>query len=196
MGKYAKFNRDEVIEKATNLYWQKGFHATSMRNLQDVIDMRPGSIYATFGSKENLFRESIHHYAQNGRELLQNCIDNAPTPLTGLKQFIKTVIIERKAASPSGMCMIVKTVAELTEQDNPELLSEAKRALNDIEVAFTNTIEQAMAIGEIDSSKNAALLAQYVQIQLIGLRTYARATDDCQSISQFIDNIFEASPFH
>ena len=60
MSTKAKFDRDEVIEKAKNLYWQKGYHATSMRNLQDVIDMRPGSIYAAFGSKDNLFKEVIH----------------------------------------------------------------------------------------------------------------------------------------
>ncbi|MFA0500949.1 TetR/AcrR family transcriptional regulator, partial [Vibrio sp. 10N.222.46.A1] len=56
MAKTAKFDRQDVVDKATNLYWEKGFHATSMRNLQDVIDMRPGSIYAAFGSKEGLFK--------------------------------------------------------------------------------------------------------------------------------------------
>ena len=46
-----KLDRDEVIEKVKDLYWEKGYHATSMRNLQDVVDMRPGSIYAAFGSR-------------------------------------------------------------------------------------------------------------------------------------------------
>jgi len=50
-----KFNREDVSEKAKNLYWEKGYHATSMRNLQDVINMHPGSIYAAFGSKDKLF---------------------------------------------------------------------------------------------------------------------------------------------
>lgn len=60
MSKQAKFDRDDVIEKAKNLYWEKGYHATSMRNLQDVVDMRPGSIYAAFGSKDNLFKEALN----------------------------------------------------------------------------------------------------------------------------------------
>ncbi|WOD06891.1 hypothetical protein [Marinomonas sp. GJ51-6] len=41
MSKKAKFDRQQVIENATNLYWEKGYHATSMRNLQDAIDLRP-----------------------------------------------------------------------------------------------------------------------------------------------------------
>ena len=66
MSKSAKFNREDIIQKAANLYWEKGFHATSMRNLQEVIDMRPGSIYASFGSKEGLFKEALQHYASHG----------------------------------------------------------------------------------------------------------------------------------
>ncbi len=63
MAKPAKFDRQKVIDKATNLYWKKGFHATSMRNLQTEIDMRPGSIYAAFGSKDGLFKEALRNYA-------------------------------------------------------------------------------------------------------------------------------------
>ena len=63
MSKNAKFDRTEVVEKATNLYWEKGYHGTSMRDLQTTVDLRPGSIYAAFGSKDNLFKEAINHYA-------------------------------------------------------------------------------------------------------------------------------------
>ncbi|MFQ3195590.1 MAG: TetR/AcrR family transcriptional repressor of nem operon, partial [Colwellia sp.] len=45
-----KFERDDVIRKASQLFWEKGFHATSTRDLQEVVNMRPGSIYAAFGS--------------------------------------------------------------------------------------------------------------------------------------------------
>ena len=64
MAKATKFDRQDAVDKATHLYWEKCFHGTSMRNLQDVIDMRPGSIYACFGSKEGLFKEVLNNYAQ------------------------------------------------------------------------------------------------------------------------------------
>ncbi len=54
MVKTVKHDRQVAIRKATDLFWKKGFHATSMRNLHDVIDMHPGSIYASFGSKESV----------------------------------------------------------------------------------------------------------------------------------------------
>ena len=68
MGNAAKFDRQQVIDKATHLYWEKGFHATSMRHLQEVIDMRPGSIYAAFGSKEELFKHCLLYTSPSPRD--------------------------------------------------------------------------------------------------------------------------------
>ncbi|MFQ3219797.1 MAG: TetR/AcrR family transcriptional repressor of nem operon, partial [Paraglaciecola sp.] len=46
MANTSKFDREEVLEKAKNLFWEKGYLGTSTRELQNAIDMRPGSIYA------------------------------------------------------------------------------------------------------------------------------------------------------
>lgn len=196
MSKVAKFNREEVIDKATNLYWSKGYHGTSMRNLQTAIDLRPGSIYATFGSKDNLFKESINYYAAQTGELLEICLAQSATPLTGLKLFIRNLVIDNLDGKPSCMCMIVKSISELTETDNKELLDEAKRLLANVENKFSEIITEAMAQGEIDSDKDASELASYIQVQIIGLRTYARVNNNEETINKFIDEIFIGSPFY
>ena len=191
MGKQAKFNRDDVIEKAKNLYWEKGYHATSMRNLQDVVDMRPGSIYAAFGSKENLFKEALNRYAEVGAENLAGCLVQETTVLGGLKRFLRNVTICNKDTAPSGMCMIVKSVAELTQNDNPELLAKATGILENIEASFANIFQQAINNGEVSTTKSPIELARYFQIQLIGLRTYAQVTNNVDAVEKYIDDIFE-----
>jgi AcrR family transcriptional regulator len=191
MGKQAKFNRDDVIEKAKNLYWEKGYHATSMRNLQDVVDMRPGSIYAAFGSKENLFKEALNRYAEVGAENLAASMAQETTVLGGLKRFLRNVTICNKDTAPSGMCMIVKSVAELTQNDNPELLAKATGILENIEASFANIFQQAINNGEVSTTKSPIELARYFQIQLIGLRTYAQVTNNVDAVEKYIDDIFE-----
>ena len=186
-----KFNRDEVIEKAKNLYWEKGYHATSMRNLQDVVNMHPGSIYAAFGSKDKLFKESLNRYAVEGAKRLADCVAQKDTVLDGLKHFIHTVIVCNRATAPSGMCMIVKTVAELTQNDSPELLAHATSILEGIEASFAKLFAQAVDSGEIGKDKDPIELARYLQIQIIGLRTYAQVTNDQQAVERYIDNIFK-----
>lgn len=191
MSAQAKFNRDDVIEKAKNLYWEKGYHATSMRNLQDVVDMRPGSIYAAFGNKDNLFKEALNRYAEEGAANLANSITQEKTVLAGLKRFIRSVTVCSKGTAPSGMCMVVKTIGELTQNDSPDLLAHATNILERVESSFVKTFQQAINNGEISSDKDPAELARYFQIQVIGLRTYAQVSNDMGAVEKYIDGIFE-----
>lgn len=191
MSAQAKFNRDDVIEKAKNLYWEKGYHATSMRNLQDVVDMRPGSIYAAFGNKDNLFKEALNRYAEEGAANLANSIAQEKTVLAGLKRFIHSVTVCSKGTAPSGMCMVVKTIGELTQNDSPDLLNHATSILERVESSFVKTFQQAIDNGEISSNKDPAELARYFQIQVMGLRTYAQVSSDTDAVEKYIDSIFE-----
>lgn len=191
MMRQTKFNRDQVIEKAKNLYWEKGYHATSMRNLQEVIDMRPGSIYAAFGSKDNLFKESLSLYAKQNMTLLTDCLADEATILLGLKRFTVHIIIKNKECAPSGMCMVVKSIAELTESDSPDLLKEATTILSQIEMTFSQLFQQAKDNGELLTNKTSNELARFFQVQIIGLRTYARTVTQQDVIEKLIDDLFD-----
>ncbi|MFT7371349.1 MAG: TetR/AcrR family transcriptional repressor of nem operon [Oleiphilaceae bacterium] len=188
-----KRKHEAAVHKATNLYWEKGFHATSMRNLQEVINMRPGSIYASFGSKEALFKESLRHYAKMSLAQITRFKDMTSSPLEVLKMLMKSSVIENRQSAPSGMCMLVKTIAELTEE-NAELLAEAKRLLHAVEQALTVLIDEAKACGELDPSKDSARVARFFQVQLIGVRTYARANDNEEAVNELIEDVFKSIP--
>ena len=187
-----KYNREEAVKKATNLYWQKGFHATSMRNLQEVIDMRPGSIYACFGSKEGLFKESLKYYNNMWLLNLSECEKAAKSPLNALKSFMELSINNCDPSIPSNMCMLAKTVSELTTENN-ELLELAKQLLRTMELSFALLFQQAKEAGEISKSAMPSKLAQHFQIQLMGLRSYAAINNDQATIQTQIDDLFSKS---
>ena len=190
MSKHARFDREEVVAKATNLYWERGYHATSMRNLQDAVDLRPGSIYAAFGSKDGVFKESLNYYAEQsiGRFQAQRAAVNSP--LQALKNTVRQVVIQAKTDAPSSMCMLVKTVAELTENE-AELLEFAKEKLKSVERAIAALLTEAQQVGEIAEEKDADYLARFVQVQITGLRMYAKANDDAP-LERMIDEMFES----
>lgn len=194
MAKSTKFDRQEVINKATSLYWEKGFHATSMRNLQDVIDMRPGSIYAAFGSKEALFKEALNNYKQSGLMRLAKCREESQTPVTALKLFMRQLIVDTLEGSPSSICMLSKTIAELTNENN-DLLDEARKSLIEIEQAIQKLVIEAQEIGEVDKSKDPSQLARHIQVQISGLRTYAKTHNGSAPIDEMIEDLFNYHPF-
>ncbi|WP_317918268.1 TetR/AcrR family transcriptional regulator [Vibrio sp. MACH09] len=192
-----KFNRDDVIAKATNLYWEKGFNGTSMRNLQDTIDLRPGSIYSAFGSKEELFKQSLSHYAELGQRQLSLCLQDTDSIIEGLMLFTQRLVVNSQKESPNGMCMLQKTVAELTD-DQAELLAFAQQLMQKMERKFAALLKQAIDNGELASDKDPARLARHLQIQILGLRNYARVNRgniNQDELSDLVKGIFVQSPF-
>lgn len=191
MSATTKFDRQVVIDKATNLFWEKGFHATSMRNLQETIDMRPGSIYAAFGSKEGLFKETLHHYANASLRQLKALAEKHESPLAALREFLNNVL-SRQSQAPSNMCMLVKTISELTN-DNAELLSEAQHLLEKVETSFAELFAEAQTKGELDKHKDPKRLASLLQMQVMGLRAYARANEGSDvDITALTDDAFSS----
>jgi AcrR family transcriptional regulator len=194
MANTSKYDRQEVIDKATNLYWKKGFHATSMRNLQDEIDMRPGSIYAAFGSKDGLFKEALKNYTDMGLCQLKELESIHKSPIDVLKAFVKAQVIDTQDDAPNGMCMLSKTISELTN-DNQDLIDITKEHLGKIVNAFVLLINKAQALGDVDNNKNAEDLATHVQIQIAGLRSFAKINNDKKLLNTKIEDIFNHYPF-
>lgn len=186
-----KRDRQDAVKKATDLFWKKGFHATSMRDLQEEIDMRPGSIYASFGSKEGLYKAALHCYADASRARIQAQVDKLPSPLAALKSFIRNAVLGIEGRPPNEMCMLVKTVLELTE-DNAELQQEAKVLLKGLEGYFAELLQQAQEQGELEPALDSQRLARFLQMQLIGMRAYARANSDKEQVEQLLEDVFSA----
>lgn len=193
MAKTAKFDRQYVIDKATNLYWKKGFHATSMRNLQDEIDMRPGSIYSAFGSKEGLFKEALRNYTNMALAQIEQLKEQYDAPIEVLKAFVKALVIDTQTDAPNGVCMLAKTISELTDA-NQDLIDTTTQHLAEVSNEFVILIEKAQARGEIDKTKNAQELASHLQIQITGLRTFAKINSDKALLDSKIEDMFSHYP--
>lgn len=181
MAKNAQFNRQQVIENATNLFWEKGFNATSMRNLQEAIDMRPGSIYAAFGSKEGLFEECLKYYIERAKQDFQQMIAQSEADKTPLlatfKSRIQNAILQSQSGHSEGICFLVKSIAELTEEQG-KLLTLAKSYFLSFENELAKLLARAQDNGEIAKDKDPEQLAKQIFIFQNGLRIYAKATAD------------------
>ena len=65
MARCVEFNEVEKIEKAMNVFWEKGYNATSMQDLVDAMQINRSSLYNTIGDKHQLFMKCIGNYFDN-----------------------------------------------------------------------------------------------------------------------------------
>ena len=194
MARTAAYDRDKVLAKARDLFWAKGYHATSLKDLEAALDMRPGSIYAAFQSKEKLYAEALRLYAEGSRAEFARTLAKAGSPLAGLAAHVRSLgtICDRDV--PSRACMIVKTVLETPEGD-PVLRGAAEALLKETEAGFAAGFRAARDLGEIATSTGPERLGRRLQSDIIGLRAYAqksRSSDSVRALAEDIASDIEA----
>ncbi len=173
MARHPQYDRGEALHKAVGLFWEKGYHGSSMKQIEQTLDMRPGSIYAAFGSKDGLFSEALASYAESGGEELAAHMQQFDSVVEGLQAYLRSVATScRSDACPSRACMIVKTLLE-TSHTNDTLASQAREVLAAIETTLAGLLEQAQARGELSRKVDCGRLARLLQAQVMGLRAIA-----------------------
>tara|TARA_R110000822_G_scaffold122666_1_gene256863 strand:+ start:23767 stop:24378 length:612 start_codon:yes stop_codon:yes gene_type:complete len=189
MANKVKFERENVIRVASQLFWQKGFHATSTRDLQEAVNMRPGSIYAAFGSKEGLYSESLKDYTIQMKSQIEGFLSSADTILGGLHAFVENVVISTKDCSPSAICMLVKANSEFAEKDS-SLYELSVDLAAQFEAYLTQLFEQAINNDELSNTLTPLEYARFFQVQFTGLRGYFNRPNVAQLAQPMINQMF------
>ena len=169
MGRQQRYDRTETVEKAMNLFWKNGFSGTSMRDLETCLDMRPGSIYANFGNKELLYLETMELYASKTFNEFQYHMRNSETFMAGLNQFIKQILFNDDGPCA---CMLAKTLADINP-DHEALREKADHMIVNFENILVTALNHARVADEISENCDVRALARFIQVQIIGLRSYA-----------------------
>ena len=173
MPRPARHDRQQALERAVDLFWERGYHATSMKHIEQALDMRPGSLYATFGSKEGLFSEVLNRYAEQMADELSRCLQDGETGLQGFRDYLLALAgpCQWRNGAPPRACMLIKTLLEVNPED-PQLRVQVDRILGLMEQRFAAALKQAQAAGELRPEVDCQRLARLLQAQVIGLRCF------------------------
>ncbi|MDA6076603.1 helix-turn-helix domain containing protein [Edwardsiella anguillarum] len=90
-GKTLQHNRDAALQQAVALFWRRGYFATSMKEIEQALNMRPGSIYAAFGNKAALFSSALTRYTQCQVDAFFALMADYPDPFSGAEAFCATL---------------------------------------------------------------------------------------------------------
>lgn len=187
MPRRPNFDRNDLIARARDLFWQRGWAGTSLKDLEASLKLKPGSFYAAFGSKDALFALALEKYAADGADrLAQLAKDHGP--LKALQRFPALAV--SNDAAPAKACMLSKTLLELQAHRHP-LAKEANRHLLQMEGQFADLFRQAQAQGQIGATHIPEALARRYQSDLLGLRVSAErdGVDAAAIATEIADNL-------
>ena len=169
-----RFDRIQVVDRAVKLFWQNGFHATSMQQVTMVTGLNPGSIYLEFGNKEGLFMAALERYAELEIARLQTTLESTDTVGEGICLWLDDALDATQDFDYCS-CFLVKSQLELAADKGP-LYDFAKRKLAQVE----RRIYQYL-LNELGDDQ-ARSCAKSVVLHLFGVRVYGYQSDDIASV--------------
>ena len=176
MARPQEFNSAEALHQAMDVFWRKGYEATSMPDLLDAMGLSKSSLYATFGGKHELFVAAFDAYREErAREMLQILKQN--TARQAIERFFRKIVTDAGIGDSSRGCMSINQAVEMAPRD-PEI---RRRILQDfalIEDSLTDTIERGQAEGSVKSADDALKLARLLVLAFPGLQVMIRAGSD------------------
>jgi AcrR family transcriptional regulator len=155
LGRKKLFERKEVVDKALEVFWQKGYADTSLTDLELATDVFKASLYAEFGNKEGLYTECIKHYRDE--YAAKNLLLKEPYGWKNIERFLKTTVPaagKRKCFEANVFARDMPTMADMLKP----LMSENSE--NILKAIRLNLKAEGLKPADVDA-KADVIFAQY-----------------------------------
>lgn len=183
MARPREFDRDQVLEKALELFWRRGFEATSIADLVTATGVQRQSLYDTFGDKQGLYDAALDLYAQKATALPRALEDGEGSPLALLRRAFSAVVEDPMAGRG---CMLVNASVERGASD-PHVAACAGANIDAIERAFFDLVVRAKASGEVGEEVKPRAAARLLVTLLWGLRAMGSVRPDAAWQKNVVD---------
>ncbi|MFC7328314.1 TetR/AcrR family transcriptional regulator [Marinactinospora rubrisoli] len=177
MARTKEFDPDAALRAALELFWRRGYEATSMADLVEHLGIGRASIYATFGSKRRLYQRALEHYAEI-RDPDPVTVLSQPGPvLPAVRALLETYTRQMIEDETRRGCFVVNTAVELAPHDGKAARSVAA-AWAEIETALVSALVRARAQGELPPDRDPHALARFLLVMLQGIRVVGKGDPD------------------
>src|SRR5690606_37289949 len=117
MGRPREFDETEVLVAAINCFWDRGYEATSIRELADKMGLTGASLYNAFGDKRNLYRRALKHYIETTFAERVQRLEGTLAPFDAIGAFFAEIIERSLNDKRRKGCMLVNSALEVAPQD-------------------------------------------------------------------------------
>lgn len=194
-GRPKTFCPERALENAMQLFWQRGYEAASLQDLQAATGLSKSSLYQTYPSKQAWFVAAFARYLQQRRTLLLEQLEACDSPLGYIRARLLSVLDDQGCDGIPRGCMLVNVANEFS-QSQPALVPLLQRASEDFCAIFASAVTRAVACGELSPGADAQALGGYLQCVMSGLRTQVKAGLPEASIRATVEVVMAALIVH
>jgi len=187
-----EYDRSEVLEVATLVFWTKGYQGTSISDLVSATGLNKHSMYTEFGNKEGLYLECLNTYSNKMQDRIVKILTSQPLGLKNIEKFLQNRVEYALSKNCIGCLLINSTVEkELLKREAFELTQEY---LQGVEKLIIKCFEAAQTNDEVSNENDPKILAKYVLNFNAGLMVIGKAEqtrEALESMSAMVLNTFK-----
>ncbi len=193
MARPREFDRALALRKARDAFWSRGYEATSMADLVEVLGLASARIYAAFGSKDDLFREAVELYETTEGGFVPRALANEPTARAAIKRMLGEAIETYTKPGRAWGCMVVSAATNCTVENDGlrEWLAERRRRQTAL---ISERLVQGVRDGDLKADTDAAMLGDFLSTVMHGLSVQARDGVSRKRLLRVADQILQSLP--
>jgi TetR/AcrR family transcriptional repressor of nem operon len=185
MPRQKQYSEEAVLDKAVDVFWNRGYKSASIRELEKEMGINQFSIYASFGSKKKLFLKALDRYSEQVKEIFLTDLIRSNGDISDIEKFMKSFVISvRSGRTPNG-CLMANTAMDIGSREK-----EVKIRLNYffelLNTVFTEVLEKAKTRKQLNKNAPIDKYANFLVGCTEGLAVTAKVLDDDQ-LRDFID---------
>ena len=177
MARPREFDVNAALERAMDVFWSKGYEATSLDDLCAATGLSRSSLYATFGSKRDLLLQTVDRYIERRTPNIRAVLARQPNIHKGIAALLREFIDQIVSGAGRRGCFLGNCAAELPRSDRTAL-ARVRRGLARTEETFREALVRAAARGELPVGADVDALARFLTASFQGLRLVGKVNPD------------------
>lgn len=171
LGRPREFDLNQALDRAMDVFWKRGFDAATLPELTAAMGINKPSLYAAFGSKEQLFRKAVERYVSGPAGYVNESM-KLPTARAAVKAMLSGAVEMATDPKHPGGCLIIQ--GAMSCGPDAECLKNEMTALREAGIALVRKrLEAAKRDGELPGSIDCADLARYFATVMHGMAVQA-----------------------
>lgn len=176
MGRPRAFEDDEVVERAMEEFWTRGYAATSPAQLAECAGIAKGSLYNAFGSKRELFERALDHYDRMGAELVTDFLSRPGTTREVIGDYLRHLVDSDLEDPARRGCLVINTALELAGHD-PQINDRLRRIADRNLTILADRIDLGRRDRDVSRDTDPRAAAEFLMNTIGGLRIMAKSYD-------------------
>jgi AcrR family transcriptional regulator len=173
------------------VFWEHGYHATSVQDLMKAAGVQKQSLYCAFGDKRSLFLKCLNVYTKQTLFEIQRMLNEADSALEGIERVMRFASQAPESKNCPPGCLMANTALELGLND-PSVAEEIRRMFRSIEKMLAAAVRKAQVQGEISKNLNCGAIGQGLANTISGIRVLEKTGASKQQVRTVVETALAA----